>query len=84
MLKHLRQKYTNITTDPIELFKSYCVVCQEKRKRPKTTVVVVKPIISSKFNSCGQVDLVDMILKLILKLIIGFSDCYSIIVIIYE
>ena len=60
MLKHLRQKYANITTDAVELFKSYCVVCQEKMKRPKTTGVVVKPILSSEFNSCGQVDLVDM------------------------
>ena len=50
MLKHLRQKYANITTDAVELFKSYCVVCQEKRKRPKTTGVVVKPILSSEFN----------------------------------
>ena len=60
MLKHLRQKYANITTDTVDLFKSYCVVCQEKRKRPETTAVVVKPILSSKFNSHGQVDLVDM------------------------
>ena len=60
MLKHLRQKYANITTDAVELFKSYCVVCQEKRKRPKTTGVVVKPILSSEFNSRCQVDLVDM------------------------
>ena len=60
MLKHLRQNYANITTDAVELFKSYCVVCQEKRKYPKTTGVVVKPILSSEFNSHGQVDLVDM------------------------
>ena len=60
MLKHLRQKYPNITTDAVELFQSYCVVCQEKRKCPKTTGVVVKPILSSEFNSRSQVDLVDM------------------------
>ena len=60
MLKHLRQKYANITTDAVELFKSYCVVCQEKRKRPKTTGVFVKPILFREFNSSGQVDLVDM------------------------
>ena len=41
MLKHFGQKYANITTDVVELFKSYLVVCQEKRKCPKTTVVVV-------------------------------------------
>ena len=60
MLKHLGLKYANITTEAVELFKSYCRVCQEKRKRPKTTGVVVKPILSSEFNSRGQVDLVDM------------------------
>ena len=60
MLKHLGKKYANITTDAVELFKSYCLVCQEKRKRPKTKGVVVKPNLSSEFNSRGQVDLIDM------------------------
>ena len=60
MLKHLNPKYGNITTEAVELFKSYCIVCQEKRKRPKTTGVVVKPILSREFNSHGQVDLIDM------------------------
>ena len=60
MLKHLNQKYANITTEAVELFKLYCIVCQEKRKRPKTTGVVVKPILSREFNSRGQVDLIDM------------------------
>ena len=60
MLKHLGQKYANITTYAVELFKSYCLVCQEKRKRPMTKGVVVKPILSKEFNSRCQVDLVDM------------------------
>ena len=47
MLKYLGLKYANITTEAVELFKSYCRVCQEKRKRRKTTGVVVKPILSS-------------------------------------
>ena len=46
MLKHLNQKYANITTEAVELCKSYCLVCQEKRKRPRTTGVVVKRILS--------------------------------------
>ena len=53
MLKHLNPKYGNITTEAVELFKSYCIVCQEKRKRPKTTGVVVRPILSHEFNSCS-------------------------------
>ena len=60
MLKRLGQKYANITSDAVELFKSYCRVDQEKKKRPKTTGVVVRPILSSEFNSRSQVDLVDM------------------------
>lgn len=60
MLKHLSGKYANITTDAVELYKSYCLVCQEKRKRPKTTGVVVRPILSSEFNSRSQIDLIDM------------------------
>ena len=60
MLKHLGQKYANITADAVELFKSYCRVCQEKKKRPKTTGVIIRPILSSEFNSRSQVDLVDM------------------------
>ena len=42
MLKHLRQKYANVTTDAVELFKSYSVVCQEKRKRPYTCCKKIK------------------------------------------
>ncbi|XP_037780055.1 KRAB-A domain-containing protein 2-like [Penaeus monodon] len=37
-----------------------CITCQEKRKRNKTAGGVVKPLLSSEFNSLGQVDLVDM------------------------
>ena len=60
MLKHIKEKYANITKDSLDLFKSYCVVCQERRKRQKTNGVVVKPILSSEFNSRAQVDLIDM------------------------
>ena len=46
MLKHLNQKYANITTEAVELYTSYCLVCQEKQKRPRNTGVVVKPLLS--------------------------------------
>ena len=42
------------------IFKSYCVLCQEKKNRPRVSGVVVKPILSSEFNSRVQVDLIDM------------------------
>jgi hypothetical protein len=62
MSKHIKEKYANITKDSLKLFrfKSYCLVCQEKRKRTKTKGVVVKPILSSEFNSRAQVDLIDI------------------------
>ena len=60
MLKHLGQNYANITTDAVELFKPNCIVCQEKRKCPKTTGAVVEPILFSEFNSLCQVDLVNI------------------------
>ena len=60
MLKELSKMYVNVTRDAIELFKSLCVDCQRKRKRPTTKGVVVQPILSKEFSSRGQVDLVDM------------------------
>ncbi|KAH3781688.1 hypothetical protein DPMN_159590 [Dreissena polymorpha] len=35
MLKHVNVNYANITKDSVELFKSYCQVCQEKKERQK-------------------------------------------------
>ncbi|XP_068234271.1 KRAB-A domain-containing protein 2-like [Palaemon carinicauda] len=60
MTKELQVKYDNIQRDAIELFKSLCLECQKKRKRPMTKGVVVKPIPSTEFSSRGQVDLIDM------------------------
>lgn len=44
----------------VELYKSLCVECIKKRKRPTMKGVVVKPIISNDYGSRGQVDLIDM------------------------
>ena len=60
MLKHLNQKYDYITTEAVELYTSYCLVCQEKQKSPRNTGVVVKPLLSREFNSGEQVNHVDM------------------------
>ncbi|XP_068247997.1 KRAB-A domain-containing protein 2-like [Palaemon carinicauda] len=60
MTKELQVKYDNIQRDTIELFKSLCLECQKKRKRPMTKGVVVKPILRTEFSSRGQVDLIDM------------------------
>lgn len=32
VMKHLLSKYANITRDAVELFKYFCVLCQEKRR----------------------------------------------------
>lgn len=59
MTKHLSLKYANIRREAVELLKSYSATCQEKRKRPITKEVVVKPILSTDFGSYCQVDLID-------------------------
>ncbi|XP_068228066.1 KRAB-A domain-containing protein 2-like [Palaemon carinicauda] len=60
MTKELQVKYDSIQRDTIELFKSLCLECQKKRKRPMTKGVVVKPILSTQFLSHGLVDLINM------------------------
>ena len=60
MVKELRKKYTNITTESVGLFKSMCKECMKKRKRVSTKGVVVRPIISNNYGSRSQVDLIDM------------------------
>jgi len=58
MIKELGNKYKNITRNNIETFLHFCEPCQQKQKGSKKAVVV-KPIISSDFNSRCQVDLID-------------------------
>ena len=47
MIKHLTIKYANITRDVVELYKSLCIACAKKRKRPAIKGVVVRPILFS-------------------------------------
>jgi hypothetical protein len=58
MLKELDIKYKNVTRHDVELYISLCEPCQKKQKGSKRGVVV-KPLISSEFNSRCQVDLID-------------------------
>ena len=58
LIKELSPKYKNITRHDIELFLQFCTPCQQKQKGCKKGIVV-KPIISSEFNSRCQVDLID-------------------------
>lgn len=60
MVKELTKKYANITHDAISIYKSLCIECQRKRKRPTTKGTVVRPILTKNFGSRSQVDLVDM------------------------
>ena len=60
MVKEVNKKYANVTQESMSLFKSLCVECHRKRKRPTTKGTVVRPIVSKDFNSRGQVDLIDM------------------------
>ena len=60
MVKEVNKKYANVTQESLSLFKSLCVECHRKRKRPTTKGTVVRPIVSKDFNSRGQADLIDM------------------------
>ena len=60
MMKVLSVKYANILRDTVELFKSMCLECQKKRKRPMSKGVVVRPILTSEFASRGRIDVIDM------------------------
>ena len=60
MVKELSKKYANITHDAISFYKSMCIECQRKRKRPTTKGTVVRPILTKNFGSRSQVDLIDM------------------------
>jgi hypothetical protein len=60
MLKALNPKYANVSREVVELYKELCEECMKKRKRPTTTGVVVRPILTSDYGSRSQVDLIDM------------------------
>ncbi|XP_072398311.1 KRAB-A domain-containing protein 2-like [Diabrotica undecimpunctata] len=57
MIKELKTKYKNITVELVYL--NLCVPCQKKISIPKKGLIV-KPILSSAFNSRCQVNLIDM------------------------
>ncbi|XP_053545703.1 KRAB-A domain-containing protein 2 [Bombina bombina] len=57
MIKQLNTLYKNITQAQIKIFLDLCELCQQKQKSVKKGIVV-KPIISSHFNSRCQVDLI--------------------------
>lgn len=58
MMKEVWSHYKNITRKDIETYLELCEPCQQKQKNIKKGIVV-KPIISSEFNSRCQVDLID-------------------------
>jgi hypothetical protein len=55
MMKVLSAKYANVTREVAEMYKSLCLQCMKKRKRPAVKGVVVKPILSNDYGSRGQV-----------------------------
>ena len=57
ILKELNMKYANVSMEAVNLFNSFCIQCQKKRKRVTTKGVVVKPILSKDFRSRAQIDL---------------------------
>ncbi|CAC5365165.1 KRAB-A domain-containing protein 2 [Mytilus coruscus] len=60
MIKKANGKYANVSTEAVELFKELCEECQLKKRKIASKGLVDKPIVSKEFNSCGQMNLVDM------------------------
>ena len=58
MIKNLN-KYASVTREFLQLYKALCLEC-EKQRKCATTKGVVKPILSSDFDSRGQVNLIDL------------------------
>ena len=59
MVDKMKNKYANVTTDLINIYKDTCLKCGLKQSRIRKNVVV-KPIRSSDTLSRWQVDLIDM------------------------
>jgi hypothetical protein len=61
MFKEANKKYANVSIEALELFfKKLCEECQLKKRKLASKDLVAKPIVSKQFNSCGQMDLIDM------------------------
>ena len=59
MQKYLATKYANVTTEQINIYRSFCETCALKKSKARRGVVV-KPILTQNVMSRGQVDLIDM------------------------
>lgn len=54
-INHLFSKYANITREAVELFRSFCLKCQRRKKRPLIKGVCIKPAMNT-----HHVDHIDM------------------------
>ncbi len=59
-LAALKPQYYSATTDLVKVFVDDCSVCHQKNSGIQKKKGARKPIISSKFRDCFQVDLIDM------------------------
>ena len=59
MQKYLATKYANVTTEHINIYRSFCEKCWLKKSKARRGVVV-KPILTQNVMSRGQVDMIDM------------------------
>ena len=59
MQKHMATRFANVTTDHINIYRSFCEKCGLKKSKARRGVVV-KPILTPNVMARGQVDLIDM------------------------
>ena len=60
MMKHMKEKYYNITEDAVKLYIEGCQECQRRRIKTTSKTAISNPIRSHNFNHRCQVDLIDM------------------------
>ncbi|XP_068792011.1 probable G-protein coupled receptor 141 isoform X1 [Struthio camelus] len=60
VIKHLSSSYANITRDAIELFKSFCAVCQKKKKHHMVNQFAGPSALNKEHLAWGQIDFISM------------------------
>lgn len=78
VVKHLSSNYANITRDATELFKSFCTVCQEKRRYHLAERLAGQSLLNKEHLAQGQIDTDVQSLSLSsLKWIMMHQDCVT-------
>ena len=77
MQKHMTTRFSNVTTDHINIYRSFCEKCGLKKSKARRGVVV-KPILTPNVMARGQVDLIDMQVYKVIPLVCIVANITSV------